>query len=450
MNKLLISVLFILSTSCSYKAAKDSILKNSLESLESRDIQINEDQENIQVNLNDVFADPEFTKKNKIVDFNSKNSQIKVVDGQFFYTPEKHHFGVDDVSVFFQELASKKIIKTNLRFLIKGVEDDPFAYDDYFEVSTERLEIDVLANDIDVDGQEIQLVSVEEEIDEIEASIRNNKILIERNSEFEGVLTLKYFIRDEAGKESSAFIYLSNSTPEILSLAKKIPLRVIFLGNSDQLLSNDAASDAEQIKEIINRKFQSSQASQVQFELTESLSIADDELNIHCNPIDSDCKDFDKVVQNYNQLGSVTLVFVKKILGSVAGIARVGRLPTSMQATVVAEYGSLKKFDGSFDQKGSVYIHELGHLIGMEHTQQFDIEENKWLYYGSCGQNLRYLQSAGQEEGESFLDDNGVAWDFYGNSMKSVIGTFIRDEGLFTSGYKEVFQKLTSCYQSRI
>ncbi|MBE0365842.1 hypothetical protein PULV_b0521 [Pseudoalteromonas ulvae UL12] len=127
---------------------------------------------------------------------------------QWLYTPNKDVHGVDTITyhAFDQELTSDSSLIT---ITINPENDAPIAVADNITLpfdASERYELDVLANDIDVDEDELRLASVSAEIGNV--SIENNKILYQALAGTSNTVTLMYSITDVEDKLSATSVTL--------------------------------------------------------------------------------------------------------------------------------------------------------------------------------------------------------------------------------------------------
>ncbi|OUL56533.1 hypothetical protein B1199_17900 [Pseudoalteromonas ulvae] len=127
---------------------------------------------------------------------------------QWLYTPNKDVHGVDTITyhAFDQELTSDSSLIT---ITINPENDAPIAVADNITLpfdASERYELDVLANDIDVDEDELTLASVSAEIGNV--SIENNKILYQALAGTPNTVTLMYSITDVEDKLSATSVTL--------------------------------------------------------------------------------------------------------------------------------------------------------------------------------------------------------------------------------------------------
>ncbi len=404
--------------------------------------------EDIEVNFSKeiVFRDLPLSKTHKLIKMDGVHSNIEIQEngGKFIYHPHHNYSGADLVRVFWENLSTNEIVVSELILEVRAVADNPNSSDDLVNLeSNDEILVNVLENDIDVDGDPITINEVES-IEGVSTTIENNRIKVnfDENFDLESSFEISYTIADNTGRTSSAKLHFNKTISEIDS--NKIPIRIVFVNSSQTTLSEDVSADADLVLKTLNEKInRDGSSSFFQFEISEAIEVEDNLVHVHCDPRDLSCNDFENILDKYGKVGEVSLVFVKEIQGNVAGIAKLNRVPESKESTVVSEYSKIG------NEKGTVYSHEIGHMLGFDHTHQIGIDENQWISYSSCLQDISYLQRGGELSSNPFEDQNGVLWDDFHNTMKSVTGSSSDDLGFFTSGYDLVFPRIISCYRAR-
>lgn len=449
MKYLFLSFLF----SCSYKSSISTSLSNLNQSVSesSAEFVISEDES---ISFPKTSIGLPLDKIDSLIIQSSSSDNAKILwdfnSKTFTYTPHPDYHGTDKAQVRYLDGGVLKFVKIKVQVLSK--EDNPSLHDDHvtFE-SNQTLEIEVLKNDIDVDGDSLFLESIEEHPD-LDLRIVDNKVVFDvaENFSYDDLTQnfINYSAKDSKGNSTSAKINLLETDEILVDDKSSIGLRVLFLGSSDEVLTQVPNEDAFEALRILNQKFKDQSIDHLNFKLLSSEYIEDDELFIMCDPTDSSCIDYDRVVNKYSKEGEVTLVFVKKIQGAVEGIARVDRLPQSNEALVVSEYNHLKTND-EYLENANVYVHELGHLVGLRHTHQVGSEANDVMDYYGCSTYSTYFQKGGELVDEIY-NDGIYDWDYYGNFMKSVLSKQSDlDLSFFTEGYSRSFSAIFNCYRAR-
>ncbi len=129
----------------------------------------------------------------------------------FTYTPDADFFGVD--TLYYEVCDPQQACsQTFIVFNVTPVNDPPIAVDDVVEIDELFEVIDVLANDIETDGEPLTITILEHPSSGI-ASVNGNIILyLPRGNTSEGTYTLRYQICDTTNLCSEAVVTL-NVTP---------------------------------------------------------------------------------------------------------------------------------------------------------------------------------------------------------------------------------------------
>jgi len=429
-----------LTISCSYQVKDGASISSPLTPLYF--VQSGED-EDLKILLAELLDGSQIPDFYNVLRVKGHNSSADISgDDEIIYRPHKHFFGKDLVEVYWSHKSSGSVILTVVEVEVSPVNDAPVAFDDVVKSLSSETIVDVLANDIEVDGGTLEVLSVDS-VPNLNARVTNNKVeltpLPDFNESDEHELT--YRVRDDTGLEVEAKIFINKAQED----EQKVPIRLIFIGSSSSSQVGQCSSQSGLVIDRLNANFKKEEKSYIGVSLESCEDdIVDDALFLHCDPRDSSCNDFDKILSRYGNSGIMTLVFVDEIEGPVAGIAKMNKLPSSGEAAVVSERNSIAR-------GGVVYTHEIGHLLGLDHTQQVGGSDNDWIPFGSCGQSLRYFQR-GYESNPGvakYSDSQGILWDDHQNIMKSEVSPLENSLNFFSDGYQDVFSVIFNCYRAR-
>jgi len=125
-------------------------------------------------------------------------------DGNFTYAPVADFFGTDTFTVTARDVAGNTATGT-VTVNVANVNDAPRAVDDFIEIApAATLKLDVLANDVDIDG-ETPTVSVLETFPVGNATVADDgSIALTSPPDFVGTLGVRYRVKDAAGLSSDA------------------------------------------------------------------------------------------------------------------------------------------------------------------------------------------------------------------------------------------------------
>lgn len=129
-------------------------------------------------------------------------------DGTFTATPVADFFG--NATFRYNVIQNGLIIRTNtVTLTFKGKNDAPVAHDDSLNVAknSATVNLDVLANDFDVDGDHLQITGVGADSHATIAIAGNKKTLTFKPKHgFTGTVTFDYTVKDPSGEPSTATV----------------------------------------------------------------------------------------------------------------------------------------------------------------------------------------------------------------------------------------------------
>ncbi len=201
--------------------------------------------------INDVdFDNLTLTVNTTPVSAPQKGTLILAPDGSFSYTPNADFNGVD--SFTYQISNEAQLTDTaNVNIVISPSNDAPTVIDDSVTINEDTTAlIDVLANDSDVDGDDISLSSVTSENGS--ALIVNGQVQIAPTLNFFGQYNVTYTAEDSFGASTNGNLVVTvlpvNDAPlavnDSYSLLEDTVLSVL-VSDTSQLLSNDSDIDGD-------------------------------------------------------------------------------------------------------------------------------------------------------------------------------------------------------------
>ncbi|AZQ85138.1 tandem-95 repeat protein [Colwellia sp. Arc7-635] len=177
-----------------------------------------------------------------------KGQLVLANNGGFSYMPSADFSGID--SFTYQVINAAGLTNTaNVNITVMPRNDAPIAADDTATTNEDTsIVVDVIANDIDVDGDAIFLLSVDNAI----ASIENNTLRITPPENFFGQLSVSYEISDGVNETATASLFVTvlpvNDIPSALddnySTFEDTLLDVLITG-AGHLLDNDSDVDGD-------------------------------------------------------------------------------------------------------------------------------------------------------------------------------------------------------------
>ncbi len=164
-------------------------------------------------------------------------------DQTLLFTPAANFNGTATISYTItdgQETAAAQVVVT-----VGGVNDAPVAVDDLASTTGETpIEIDVLANDTDPEGDALTLESVTLRSGRGTVSITAaGELAFTAATGFHGVAIVEYVVRDAGGAEAAAFCFITVNGPPV-ALPDSANVLKSSLANTLAVLGNDGDPDA--------------------------------------------------------------------------------------------------------------------------------------------------------------------------------------------------------------
>ena len=176
-----------------------------------------------------------------------KNGTIEIVNNKIKYIPNADFSGVDSFSYMANDGKENSNI-SEVTINIKPINDAPIAVDDKYEIDEDTpILLDVIANDIDVDGDLLTIKGVTDAKNGI-VEIVDNKIKYTPNSDFNGIDSFEYTIGDKNNITAKGSVNIKidaiNDAPSLKddSVETDYKTKVII-----DVLSNDIDVDGDKL-----------------------------------------------------------------------------------------------------------------------------------------------------------------------------------------------------------
>ncbi len=151
-----------------------------------------------------------------IIDLKSGKLIMTELDGSFTYEPNPNHYGTEQVAY---RIRNDKGKEGDGKFTleVKPVNDPPEAGEDHFNIdSTGQQRLDVLANDRDVEDDQIRIVGVGPiSFGSAEIAPDGSAVLFTPDPNNSGPLIFNYTIADEANEEAEGTVHLNNGDNQL-------------------------------------------------------------------------------------------------------------------------------------------------------------------------------------------------------------------------------------------
>ncbi|GAA3938222.1 beta strand repeat-containing protein [Litoribacillus peritrichatus] len=141
-------------------------------------------------------------------------TSINTANGFITYTPTSDYNGVDTFAYIVNDLQGNTSAPTTVTVTVNNVNDAPVAVNDAAAVIEDNsLTVDVLANDLDVDGASdinLQSLTVTIQPEHGQASVADGKVIYTPEANYNGSDIFSYKVDDNAGLESNTAIVSIN------------------------------------------------------------------------------------------------------------------------------------------------------------------------------------------------------------------------------------------------
>ena len=136
-----------------------------------------------------------------------QNGEVSIVNNKIVYTPNSNYNGSDSFSYTISDGSATADATVNIT--VNAVNDTPIANDDSATLQEDsNITIDVLANDSDIDGDNLTVTAVTNPSNG-SAVIENNKIVYTPNANYYGEDSFGYTISDNQGAQTTGSVTLN-------------------------------------------------------------------------------------------------------------------------------------------------------------------------------------------------------------------------------------------------
>ncbi len=216
-----------------------------------------EEDSNLQVDeeagllLNDMDFDSSILKVNTTpVTSPQKGTLVLEENGSFNYTPNANFSGID--SFTYEIINGNQLTDTaNVNITVMPLNDAPTVNNESVTINEDTTAVvDVLANDSDIDGDQLSLISVD--VDSGNAVIVNNAVHITPNIDFFGQITASYTVSDSFNATNTGTLTVMvlpvNDNPIAINNSYSSPEDVnviVSINSPNHLLANDSDVDGD-------------------------------------------------------------------------------------------------------------------------------------------------------------------------------------------------------------
>ncbi|WP_125784023.1 cadherin-like domain-containing protein [Pseudoalteromonas rubra] len=205
------------------KNLRDNAQANTLPVITQDHITLDEDQGSVLDLLsNDLDPDQDPLR---IVSVSAKYGQVTLMpDGQIKYEPPAHFSGQDDITYLLYDGRANPV-KGLAKITVNSVNDAPVANDDAVTlIANTQLDIDVLNNDSDIDGDVLTITQVTAQHGTVQ--VNNGNIQYRPYAEYDGSDVINYTIQDAANVSASAKVLVTvlkeNKTAPVITGQKPL------------------------------------------------------------------------------------------------------------------------------------------------------------------------------------------------------------------------------------
>jgi hypothetical protein len=468
---LLLFILLSLTTSCSKiknfvseLTAGQVIEKSALLSQAPKTVNI-EKNESKELDISSVFTFESGDRYEVQSLGQTINGEIISLDQSFkvLYRPFYNFVGSDNWSFILLDRKTGKEVHLKIPFEVTGGPSGPVGVDDRYSTSS-TVSMDVLENDFGGVGK-LNVSSTLRSPNHGTLSLDDNTFTYKTNGDFQGIDSFRYQLRDSEGVTSEATVRIivspgGKAYPLIDSNIKALPLRVIFIRNSEQLLSEAPEADGQKVVEILNAAMMYDDKSYNEFKLIQVEQVQDDQLS------SMSIDDYATLTQRYGVNDALTVAFVDNIADSILGLSYVGCLVTGCpysspaggqaRAVIVTEYSRLKKSNGNYidNELGSTFVHEFGHSMGLEHvmdTKGYSTGDSigGLITFRECDLDTSYYQHRKSLGGSGYHEDPITGKWRYRFHVMYPYSSSARKDGFFKDAYGPALSRIMKCYNQR-
>jgi len=216
------------------------VTNNQAPTIENQTYSINEDSE-LTITFSSEIVDDSNNENNdisevtySIVNVPVNGSLLHSNASTWIYTPNENFNGVDTFT-YIATLEGVSSEPSSVNITILPVNDQPIAQDDVFILTLNesgRYALNVLDNDTDVDGDELNIINISSDIGT--TSVEENQLIFQVSGAIDGNIALQYAVSDGNNSNSTAEVIISfdsnnNALLPTISLPEDITLNATGL-----------------------------------------------------------------------------------------------------------------------------------------------------------------------------------------------------------------------------